>query len=149
MPRKPIDYSKSCVYRFVNNNITYYVGSTTNFTKRKAAHKSACNNKKNIAFNTPFYSFIRRNGGWSNDWRMILVETYPNCKSGNELRMLEQGHIDNYRPCLNTYKAYISLDDCLKNKKEKINCQCGGIFTFNNKIQHLITKRHKKYVQTI
>ena len=38
MPRKCINYSKSSVYRIVQNDTTHYVGSTTNLVKRKYNH---------------------------------------------------------------------------------------------------------------
>ena len=48
MPRKEINYSKTIIYkiRCEDENITdIYVGSTTNFIKRKNIHKSVCNNE--------------------------------------------------------------------------------------------------------
>ena len=45
---KSADYSKGFIYKFVCNDITIqntYVGSSTDFTKRKSCHKSACNNE--------------------------------------------------------------------------------------------------------
>lgn len=58
MPRKPINYTKSCVYRLVYNFITYYVGSTTNMCKRKSQHKYDCNNKNSKQYNIELYKFI-------------------------------------------------------------------------------------------
>jgi predicted GIY-YIG superfamily endonuclease len=40
-----IDYSESCVYRFMKEDIIYYIGSTNNFTKRYNSHKSHCNSE--------------------------------------------------------------------------------------------------------
>ena len=43
MPRKEIDYSKTVIYKIVCNDLNVkdvYVGHTTDFTKRKATHKS-------------------------------------------------------------------------------------------------------------
>ena len=47
MPKLPIDYSKTIIYKIVCNdtNITdCYVGHTTDITRRKAHHKCSCNN---------------------------------------------------------------------------------------------------------
>ena len=55
MPRTCKDYTKSVVYRIVQNHITLYIGSTTNFVKRKANHKSDCNNEKKKNINYPIY----------------------------------------------------------------------------------------------
>ena len=49
MPRTPINYDNVYFYKLVckDLNVTEcYVGHTTNFTKRKNAHKLACNNPK-------------------------------------------------------------------------------------------------------
>jgi hypothetical protein len=76
MPRKPIDYSNITIYKLCCNDpdITdIYIGHTTDFTKRKCTHKSACNTKTNNTYNYYVYHFIRENGGWSN-WSMIEIE---------------------------------------------------------------------------
>ena len=107
MPRKAINYSKSLVYRIAYKDITYYVGSTTNFRKRKNQHKSDCKNVKSEAYNKPLYNFIRENGGWSDEWVMVLVQYYPNCKTSIELLKYEREHYDIYKPELNVCKPYL------------------------------------------
>jgi len=85
MPKTPIDYSKTAIYKIVCNdlNITdLYVGHTTDFTKRKNQHKTSCNNVKNKKHNLKVYRMIRENGNWEN-WTMIEIEKYP-CDDGNE-----------------------------------------------------------------
>ena len=99
MPRKPIDYSKGLIYRFIYNNETYYIGSTTNFTKRKGQHKSNCNIGTCDKYNYPVYKFIREHEGWD-AWEMVLLEYYS-CKDGNELRRRERHFIDEYKTILN------------------------------------------------
>ena len=45
MPRTAVDYSKTIIYKIVCNDLNVkdiYVGSTTDFTKRKNKHKSCC-----------------------------------------------------------------------------------------------------------
>ena len=41
MPKTPIDYSKCCIYKIehIENDNLVYVGHTTNWDKRKTAHK--------------------------------------------------------------------------------------------------------------
>ena len=107
MPRKAIDYSKSLVYRIANKDTTYYVGSTTNFRKRKSQHKSNCKNVKSPEYNKKIYQFIRDNGGWSDEWVMVLVEQYPNCKTSIELLKYEREHYDIYKPEMNVKKPYL------------------------------------------
>ena len=61
MPKTPTDYSKSVIYKIehIDKPELVYVGSTTNFTKRKYQHKCAYNNK-----NYMLYQMIRNNNGW-------------------------------------------------------------------------------------
>ncbi len=71
MPRTPIDYSKTVIYKIVCNDLSItdcYVGSTTDFTKRKCKHKSLC-----LKSDMKLYSFIRNNGNWEN-WAMLEIE---------------------------------------------------------------------------
>jgi hypothetical protein len=53
MPKKPIDYSKTIIYKLVCNDLSItdvYVGSTTSFVKRKYLHKSLCNNENSKCY---------------------------------------------------------------------------------------------------
>ena len=47
MPKIPVDYSKTIIYKIQHQDKPelLYVGSTTNFTKRKYQHKNSCNNE--------------------------------------------------------------------------------------------------------
>jgi hypothetical protein len=92
MPRTNIDYSKTIIYKIVCNDLDVkdvYVGSTTDFTRRKNEHKNRCKNEKQ---NTTKYEAIRKNGGWNN-WMMIGIEKYP-CLDGNEARARERYWIE-------------------------------------------------------
>jgi hypothetical protein len=122
MPRKAIDYSKSCVYRLIYDNTTRYVGSTTNFTNRKNAHKTN-SNSKNInskSYNSQLYRFIRETGGWGDNkkWDMVLIEQYPNCKSAKELRKYERHHYDLLLPDLNTNRPITTTMERSNDKRE-------------------------------
>ncbi len=73
-----VNYSKGLIYKLCCNdtNITdIYVGSTTNFVRRKCNHKSACNNENGKKYSRYVYRFVRENGGWDN-WSMILLPEY-------------------------------------------------------------------------
>jgi GIY-YIG catalytic domain len=118
MPRTAIDYRKSCVYRIIWNHSTKYVGSTTNFKNRKSGHKSNCSNKNCKEYNRPLYKFIRETGGWSDDWCMVLVEEYPNCKSSIELLKYEREHFDFYKPELNMNKPCLKEGEVVENLKK-------------------------------
>jgi hypothetical protein len=91
MPKKEIDYSKAIVYMLCCKDPSIpeiYIGSTTNFTKRKNLHKRDCNNPTRKAYNYCVYQFIRDHGGFEN-WQMILVEKYP-CTDKLELLKRER-----------------------------------------------------------
>jgi len=98
------DYSKSIIYKLCckNPNITeIYVGSTTNFIKRKYKHKSDCNNNSetNKKYNYYVYKFIRDNGGWDN-WSMIqIIEC--SCENKKQLESKERYYIELLKSSLN------------------------------------------------
>ena len=75
MPKLSMNYANAVIYKIVCNDLTItdcYVGSTTNFTKRKCRHKNNC--EHNVI--TKVYQVIIANGDWNN-WSMILVEEFP------------------------------------------------------------------------
>ena len=103
MPKKDIDYSKCVIYKIVCNNLDIndlYVGSTTEFTKRKYKHKNSCFNNNYPSYYFKVYDFIRNNGGWHN-WTMIEIEKYP-CNDGHEARARERYWCEQLNANLNT-----------------------------------------------
>jgi GIY-YIG catalytic domain len=118
MTKTAIDYSKACVYRLIYNNITYYVGSTTNMRMRKSQHKTGCYNEKHKDYNYPLYKFIRENGGFNN-WIMVMIQAYPECKTGDELKMNERDHIENYETLLNLNRPIVSKEEKLMESRER------------------------------
>ena len=72
MPKKHIDYSKTVIYTISTGN-SLYVGSTTNFTKRKNAHTNSISNVNNSNYNCKLYKAIRANG---NEWCMLPHSKY-------------------------------------------------------------------------
>ena len=116
MPKKPIDYTKSCVYRLIYNDVTHYVGSTTNMRQRKRKHKNNTNSKKSDKYDMELYKFIRENGGWDK-WKMIQIEAYPNCKTSEELRKWERFHYEIYKPSLNSIRPYITEEERQKTQQ--------------------------------
>lgn len=102
MPLYKIDYSKTLIYKIVSNDLNItdcYVGTTTDFTKRKWAHKSSCTSYTNKAYNYNIYTFIRNNGGWEN-WDMIEIEKFP-CNDINEAHARERYYIETLNATLN------------------------------------------------
>ena len=104
MPRLPIDYSRTVIYRISCNDLPefIYIGSTTDFVNRKRMHK-----KDSIIKDFKLYQTIRENGGWDN-WRMFIIEEYSDCTNNIEQRIREQKWIDELNANLNMLKAYTS-----------------------------------------
>lgn len=105
MPRVAIDFSKTVIYHFVCKDEMIkcsYVGSTTNFVKRKATHKcSFHNDNKN---HLKLYQTIRENGGWDN-WELKPLEEFP-CENKTQQVIREQFWIDQFKPDLNSRTSY-------------------------------------------
>ena len=103
MLKTPIDYQKSIIYKICCKDLSItdcYVGSTTNLSRRKPAHKTVCNNERNKDYNMNVYQFIRSHGGWEN-WDIIVVEGFP-CESKNELHTRERFHMELLNSTLNS-----------------------------------------------
>ena len=108
MPKLPIDYSNTIIYKLVHkedyDNDNIYIGSTTDYIRRKNNHKSCCNSEKQKGHTDKKYQYIRENGGWDN-WNMIEVEKH-NCNDGNEARAREEYWRCHFNAQLNTIRAY-------------------------------------------
>ena len=160
MPRTPIDYSKTIIYKLVHSedydNANVYIGSTTDFVKRKNQHKKCCNNEKQKGHNEKKYQYIRDNGGW-NEWNMIEIEKYPECNDSNEARVREEYWRCHFNAQLNSKRAYTTYEGrleqqkeryeqnkgkLLEQKKEKMTCECGCILTKGYLTQHRKSPKH-------
>ncbi len=77
-------YQNFVIYKIYNisqpDNI--YIGSTTDFNRRKSQHKKNTTNKRNKAYNRLLYKYIRLEGGFDN-FKMEILEKYP-CKTRDE-----------------------------------------------------------------
>ena len=103
MPKTIMDYGKTIMYKIVCKDLTIkdcYVGHTTDLTKRKYAHKFACNNAKDKSHNTKLYKIIREHSGFDN-WTMLLIETFP-CKDKHEACRREREIIEQLGANLNS-----------------------------------------------
>ena len=112
MPRLPIDYSKTIMYKLVCNDLSItecYVGHTTDMTKRKSQHKKCCNNEKADSHNEKKYTFIRENGGWEN-WSMVMIEEYP-CDNRIEAEKRERFWFEDLNSQLNTNRPYATIEE--------------------------------------
>jgi hypothetical protein len=119
MPRLNIDYSKTIIYKLVCKNLEVtdlYVGSTTDFIKRKNAHKTTCNNEKSKAYNLKVYRMIRENGGFDN-WDMIEIEKFE-CADGNEARARERHFYEELGAKMNIRVPIINDEERIQNQKK-------------------------------
>ena len=131
MPRKPIDFSRGLIYQIEKEGIVYYVGSTTNFTKRKSGHKTACNNENDKSYHYPIYTFMRDNGGWD-AFIMILIEYYK-CNDKNELEAREQHFINEFKThLLNSKYASRTREQYRIDNKTEISIR-GANYLRNNR----------------
>ena len=115
MPKLKINYSNAVIYKIqhLENKDLIYVGSTTDFVRRKASHKHACNYTYGIQYNVKLYKMIRLNGGWD-AFKMIIIKVYP-CLSKTELIIEEDKMMTELKTSLNSCKAY-----CSKAKQQPI-----------------------------
>ena len=119
MTRKAINYSKCVIYKIVCNDLNVtdlYVGSTTDFTKRKSQHKSNSKNSDSL-FNIKVYNMIRDNGGWDN-WVMLEIEKYP-CNDNNEARFRERYWLEILNAKLNMINPIRTKEESIENNKKR------------------------------
>ena len=111
MPKTPTDYSKAIIYSIIckTDDTLLYIGSTTNFTKRKSEHKSHCHNEKQKSFNFQVYVMIRTNGGWDN-FEMKPVKEHP-CNNKIQLVIEEERLRKQMNANLNTLKAHTTKEE--------------------------------------
>jgi hypothetical protein len=133
MPKVPIDYSKTQIYKWVCNDssiLCEYVGHTTNWDKRKASHKERCNQIDGKKYHLKLYETMRENGGFDN-WKMILIEDYP-CTGKREAEKREQYYIDLLVEKINTINSFT-----MEINKSQPN--------YNNELYKAHLKRHPNY----
>jgi hypothetical protein len=121
MPRKEINYTNTVIYKIVCNDLTVtdlYVGHTTDFTKRKNAHKTDCNNVNGKHYNLKVYKMIRDNGGWTN-WTMIEIEKYE-CNDSNEAKARERYYLELLKAQLNSSVPGRSQKEWYEQNKDDI-----------------------------
>jgi len=121
MPKVSMDFSKTIIYHFVCNDENVkcsYVGSTTNFSKRKYAHKKRCIDETDPHYHIKVYQFIRENGGWTN-WTMKPLEEYS-CENKTQQIIREQFWIEQLKPEMNCKAAYTSVEDKKIKHKEYV-----------------------------
>jgi len=118
MPRTPVDYSKTLIYKIqhIEDESLLYIGSTTNFTKRKTSHKSACKNMNNKAYNYKVYDMIRNNGGWEM-FKMVEIEKFP-CRDKREAEAREDELMIELKANMNDRRAHRTKQQYIMDTKE-------------------------------
>tara|TARA_R110000772_G_scaffold75579_2_gene163958 strand:+ start:2009 stop:2458 length:450 start_codon:yes stop_codon:yes gene_type:complete len=142
---------KAIIYRITNSD-TCYIGQTKlTLEGRWKGHESK------------YKSFINGSAKWCSSFIMFMNDEEPT------IEILEEGEFESKKHLIATETKYIMANDCcnkcqqieyenmkeynkLYRKKntdehkdkinEKFNCECGGKYTFNNKVRHLKTKKH-------
>ena len=102
MPKIPINYQNTIIYKFVCDDVNIkdvYVGATTDMIRRKAQHKYRCTNSNDKCHNLKIYFSMRSNGGWEN-WTMLEVEKYP-CNNLMESNIRERYWLEQLNSNLN------------------------------------------------
>ena len=144
------DYNKGCIYMIKHNldynNENVYIGSCCNFTRRKCAHKNACNNPNYIKHNFKLYQKIRENGGWD-CWVMIKLHDFP-CSEKYQLNLEERRVIDLYQSKLNMVIPTRTIKEYYEDNKEHLieyAKKYAKKYNENNKEQ--IIENYKKYYE--
>lgn len=115
-----VNYNNSIIYKLCCKDINVkdiYVGSTTNFIRRKCEHKSKCNNINDKYYNLNVYQFIRDNGN-INNWDMVLIEEFE-CNNKLELHKRERYYIEQLGATLNSNIPNRSKNEWYEDNKDK------------------------------
>jgi len=177
MPKKHIDYSKTVIYTIKTGN-SLYVGSTTNFVKRKNEHNNCITNVNKKCYNLKLYKAIRAN---DNVWCMLPQSKYPcndkieqtieeerirkllnadlnSQRCGTGINLSELGRPEYYKQYYTEDKAKIdeyqqqyrteNKAKLAEHRKQKVTCECGCNVTKHNLQQHKKSKKHQNWVQS-
>ena len=112
MPPKPMNFSKTVIYKICCRDLTVtdvYVGSTTHIVKRRCNHKSRCANETGKHYNLQVYRFIRANGGFEN-WDVIVIEEFR-CENSEQARTRERFWLEQLGATLNSRRPIETKQD--------------------------------------
>ena len=144
MPRKSTDYSKTLIYKIQHKDkdVLLYVGSTTNFTKRKNKHK-----EDSFKMNTTIYKTIRENGGWD-EFNMTEIKKYP-CNDKREVEAEEERCRVELNATLNMRRAFLTKEERSKDQKEYYILNKDKIHDDHEKWKQNNKEHTKEYVKCI
>ena len=111
------DFTNSVIYhiRHMESKEVVYVGSTTNFSQRKGAHKHYWN-KEGKNFTSPIYCHIRDNGGFE-CFEVIPIKSLK-LRNKTELLIAEQEEMDKHRTLANRNKAHMTIEEHKEYQKQ-------------------------------
>ncbi len=111
MPRIAIDYTNTIIYKIQHKDKEelIYVGHTTDFTKRKSAHKLATRSEKDKAYNRNLYKMIRDNGDWE-CFNMIEIKKFS-CTNKREAEAEEDKVMRELKATMNMVRAFRTPED--------------------------------------
>jgi len=148
MPKQVMNYQNNIIYKIQHKTIDelIYIGSTTNFAKRKYQHKSNCNNEKDKAYNTNKYVMIRENGGWDM-FTMVLVKKYP-CNDYLEARQEEERMRRELNANMNSNYCFRTQEEYKKqyceSHKEKIKVSSKKYYETHKEERKKYNESHKE-----
>lgn len=95
-----------------------YVGSTTNFIKRKCYHRDYSNKYDETDKHAKYkvYQIIRENGGWDN-WSMVPVEEFK-CDTIQQARIREQHWLEELKANMNSRNAFTDKRTYFESRRE-------------------------------
>ena len=149
MPLTKVDYSKTTIYKIQHKEIDelLYVGSTTDFTRRKAQHKKACNNANSKCHNFKVYKMIRDNGGFD-CFNIIIIKEFP-CNNKQEALIEEDRLIREMKSNMNSRRAYTTPEDTKEQKKRYIELHREQLLEYHKQYKlenkERIKERDKQY----
>lgn len=138
-----VKYEHSTIYKLCCKNPEIkdeYIGSTTNFSRRKCQHKSACNTETGTSYNMTVYKCIRDNGGFDN-WDMIEIEKYS-ATDKKDLHKRERYWIETLKPSLNQCVPTRTKNEFYEENKEFVLAHQKIYYERNKEI---IAERGKEY----
>jgi len=170
MPKVAMNYQNNIIYKIQHKTIDelIYIGSTTNFAKRKCQHKSTFYNEKDKDHNEKKYVMIRENGGWDM-FTMVLVKKYP-CNDYLEARQEEERIRREMNANMNSVRCFATQEEHMERDRQyakkysethreeikkyrethreqinqKVECECGCFISKSNLSKHKKLPKHLK-----
>ena len=156
MPRVSINFQNTIIYKIEHTDKPelFYIGNTTDFTKKKNLHKTASLKEPKGMYKS-LHQMICENNGFDS-FKMTEIKKFP-CLDKNE------ADAEAWRLTVEI-KQELLKQECIANENKikdgkfipklsygcsLITCNFGSIMMPDSKNRHVGTKRHLKYEATI